>query len=70
MEALVKIMYQRLCPWKGTLVPIEQEVGWAPESVWTSWKREKISCTYMDSNRKLSSTLTGHYNNDVTPVSK
>jgi hypothetical protein len=28
-------------PGKEPLVPIGQEVGWAPESAWTLWRREK-----------------------------
>lgn len=72
MELLVKIVYQRLCRRKGTPVSIEQGVGWAPESVWTSWKikKKKLFCTYLDSNRGPSSTKTGHYNNDAIPVPK
>jgi hypothetical protein len=27
---------------KKSLVPIEQESGWAPEPVWTRWWREKV----------------------------
>jgi hypothetical protein len=30
-------------------VPIGQEFGWTPESVWTMWRREN-SCPYRDSN--------------------
>jgi hypothetical protein len=30
-----------LPPGKGPPVPIGEEAGWAPESVWTLWRREK-----------------------------
>ena len=30
-----------LLPVKKAPVPIEQEVGWAPEPVWTFWRRQK-----------------------------
>jgi hypothetical protein len=29
--------------WGRTLVPTEEEFGWAPEPVWTLWTREKFS---------------------------
>jgi hypothetical protein len=29
---------------KEPTVPLAQDVGWAPEVVWTLWRREKISC--------------------------
>jgi hypothetical protein len=29
-----------LTPGKELLVPIGQEVGWTPEPVWTTWRRE------------------------------
>jgi hypothetical protein len=30
-----------LSPEKEFLMPIENEVGWAPESAWTMWRRDK-----------------------------
>jgi hypothetical protein len=33
-----------LCPGKGTPVHTGQEVGWAPEPVWTQEVRGKILC--------------------------
>jgi hypothetical protein len=37
-----------LPPRKEPLVPIEYEVGWSPEPVWTIWRREN-SLRYRDS---------------------
>jgi hypothetical protein len=39
---LLKFKFRRLYFLKGTMVPIDLEVGWAPESVWTIFKREKF----------------------------
>jgi hypothetical protein len=38
-----------LPPRKEPLVPIGQEVGWTPEPVWTTWRREN-SWPYQNSN--------------------
>jgi hypothetical protein len=38
-----------LPPGEEPPVPIGQEAGWAPEPVWTMWRREN-SCAYRDSN--------------------
>jgi hypothetical protein len=38
-----------LLPGKEALVPIGWEAGWAPEPVWTLWRR-KISCPCRESN--------------------
>jgi hypothetical protein len=42
-----------LPPGKEPPVPIGQETGWAPETVWTTWSREN-SLLYRDSNSDLS----------------
>jgi hypothetical protein len=34
---------------KEPAVPIGQEVGWTPQPIWTTWRREN-SCPYRDSN--------------------
>jgi hypothetical protein len=34
-------------------LPIGQEAGWAPEPVWTMWRKEK-SCPYRDSKSDTS----------------
>jgi len=31
----------RIIPGEGTPVPTEQKAGWAPETAWTFWRREK-----------------------------
>jgi hypothetical protein len=38
-----------------TLVPIEEEVGWSPELVWTVFGEEKISCLCRYLNSRLPS---------------
>jgi hypothetical protein len=38
-----------LPPRESPPVPVEYDVGWVPESVWTVWKREK-SCPCRESN--------------------
>jgi hypothetical protein len=38
-----------LPPGKEPPVPIGFEAGWAPEPVWTTWRKDK-SCSYRDSN--------------------
>jgi hypothetical protein len=50
------------------LVPIGWEVGWTPEPVWTTWRREN-SWPYWDSNSVPSVTqpVASHYT-DYTPV--
>jgi hypothetical protein len=42
-----------LTPGKKPQVAIGNEAGWAPEPVWTTWRREH-SCPYRDSNWDLS----------------
>jgi hypothetical protein len=40
-----------LLPEKQPTVSREQEAGWAPESVWALWRRQKkISCSWQESN--------------------
>jgi hypothetical protein len=38
-----------LPPGKELPVPIRYEAVWAPEAIWTTWRREN-SCPYRDSN--------------------
>jgi hypothetical protein len=33
---------------KESLVPFEEEAGWAPEPAWEFWRREKSSCPSQD----------------------
>jgi hypothetical protein len=39
-----------LTPEKELPVPIEYEAGWAPEPVWTQWRREESTYPYRHSN--------------------
>jgi hypothetical protein len=41
-------------PGKEPLLPVGQEVVWAPQPIWTSLRREKIFFAYRDSNSWLS----------------
>jgi hypothetical protein len=40
----------RFTPRKEDPVPTEYEAGWAPESAWTRWRREKIAPRNGESN--------------------
>jgi hypothetical protein len=51
---IVNFMPRLLYPREKTAVPIEEEVGWAPELVWTSGE-EKIPFLLRDSNHGPSS---------------
>jgi len=48
-------MPQPLYPQERTPVPNEEEVGWAPETVWMVFGEEKISGSCQDSNPRISS---------------
>jgi hypothetical protein len=52
-----------LPPGKGPPVPIVQEAGWVPESVWTQRLEEKISCLCRGSNldRPVVQSAASHY---------
>jgi hypothetical protein len=43
MKDVVDITLRPLYLWERTPVPLEQEAGWTPESVWTFWRRESPS---------------------------
>ena len=71
-EDVVDITLRPLYFWESTPVPLEQEAGWAPESVWMFWK--KVLCPCRDSNPIslpslviLPARLTG---NQCTPLDK
>jgi hypothetical protein len=54
-------------PGKEPQVPILFKVGWAPEPVWTLWRREK---SYPCGNRNPAvHPLATHYTNCAIPVS-
>jgi hypothetical protein len=48
---------------KGPTVPIGQEVGWAPEAVWTQRLEEKYFCLCRGSNlgRPVVLSVAKHY---------
>jgi len=56
---VVNLMSQPLYSQVRTAVP---KAEWAPEHIWTFWSREKISCSYWNSNPWSSSSLPSRYN--------
>jgi hypothetical protein len=56
-------------PEKEPPVPIVWEAGWAPEPVWTTWRREN-SQPYRDSNSDLSPVqpVASRYTNYTIPA--
>jgi len=59
MEYMVSLMPQPLG--KQPHVPTKQEASWAPQPVWTFWRRDQISCPCQDLNPGSSSPYSGHY---------
>jgi len=37
-----------------SLLSNQHEALWAPESIWTFWRREKISCLYQEMHKDSS----------------
>jgi hypothetical protein len=60
----------RYTPGKGPPVPIVQEAGWAPESVWTQRLEKKSSCHCRGSNlhRPVGQYIGRHYTDSVRKV--
>jgi hypothetical protein len=58
-----------LPPEKEPPLPIGYEVGWTPEPVWTTWRREN-SCSYWDSNSDPSvvQPVASQYTDCAIPV--